>query len=223
MGPRMTLPASLLGQFLDPAALAIGGGGTVVATLLRTPFVDIRRGVRALGALGRRPFSAEPLLQQIASLDRIARRHGVMQLDRSVIADADVSAAIAAIVDGADGDAVATLLDQRRRARIERHVAAADLWAGAAEVAPAMGMVGTLIGLARMFATMSDPATIGGAMAIALLATLYGALIANLIAMPIANRLRAAARVEAFERQRIAAPLATLAAREAPRHLASAA
>jgi chemotaxis protein MotA len=73
---------------------------------------------------------------------------------------------------------------------IERHVAVADIWTGAAEVAPAMGMVGTLIGLAAMFATMNDPQRIGGAMAIALL-TLYGALFANLV---VADRDAAAPR-----------------------------
>ncbi|KAK0330627.1 hypothetical protein LTR94_032128, partial [Friedmanniomyces endolithicus] len=87
-----------------------------------------------------------------------------------------------------------------RQGRVERHVAIADIWAGAAEAAPAMGMVGTLIGLAAMFATMNDPQRIGSAMAIALLATLYGALLANLIAQPIATRLRTAARTEALER-----------------------
>ena len=80
-----------------------------------------------------------------------------------------------------------------------------------------MGMVGTLIGLAQMFATMSDPSAIGGAMAVALLATLYGALFANLLFMPIANRLRAQGRSEAFERARIEAPLVALAERETPR------
>ena len=80
-----------------------------------------------------------------------------------------------------------------------------------------MGMVGTLIGLAQMFATMSDPGAIGGAMAVALLATLYSALFANLLFMPIANRLRAQGRNEAFERARIEAPLVALAERETPR------
>jgi chemotaxis protein MotA len=80
-----------------------------------------------------------------------------------------------------------------------------------------MGMVGTLIGLVKMFATMSDPAAIGGGMAIALLATLYGALTANLVAMPIATRLRRLARAEASERQRLEMPIITLATREAPR------
>lgn len=218
----MSAPDQLLGQFLDPLAILIVGGGTALAVLLRTPLRDLGRAIAAIPTLARTRFDAEPLLVQIAALARIAKRHGVMALDRTVIADRDVAAGIAAIVDGATPADVATLIRHRRLARIERHVAAADVWAGAAEIAPAMGMVGTLIGLARMFATMSDPAAIGGAMAIALLATLYGALLANLLFMPIANRLRARGRSEAFERARIEGPLVALAEREAPRtHLAS--
>jgi len=206
-----------LSSFIDPAALAIVAGGTLFATLLRTSPGDVGRGVCALTAIARRPFAADPLLDQIAALDRIARRHGVVALDRSVIADADVAAAVAAIVDGEGPEDVSRLLDQRRRARILRHAAAADMWAGAAEAAPAMGMVGTLVGLVRMFTAMTDPAAIGGGMAVALLATLYGALIANLVAMPVAVRLRRRARAEAEERTRLAAPLVALADREQPR------
>jgi chemotaxis protein MotA len=211
------------GTFLDPLALAIVGGGTLLATALRTPLRDLARAVTALRVLGRRRFSADALLQQIAAQDRIARRHGAMALDRSVIADADVAAGIAGVVDGFAPEAIAAELDHCRRARIERHLAAADCWAGAAETAPAMGMVGTLIGLVVMFTRMSDPAAIGGAMAVALLATLYGALLANLVALPIAARLRAAARVEAAERHRLVAPLIALATREAPRPIGVAA
>jgi chemotaxis protein MotA len=94
------------------------------------------------------------------------------------------------------------------------------MWAGMAEVAPAMGMVGTLIGLVKMFLAMADPAAIGAGMAVALLATLYGALIANLIAMPIAVRLRRRARAEAEERSRLVAPLAALAEYGQPRSTA---
>ncbi|MGE7205823.1 motility protein A [Sphingomonas sp. NPDC019816] len=206
-----------LHQFLDPAALAIVLGGTLIATLLRTPWRDARRAMRALMVLFRRPFSADPLIEQIAHLSRIAKRHGVLTLDRSVVTDPDLAEVIAAIVDGEGAESVTAKLAMARQGRIERHVAVADVWAGAAEAAPAMGMVGTLIGLAAMFATMNDPQRIGGAMAIALLATLYGALFANLVAQPIAIRLRRAARIEAFERTRLVAPLALLAAREAPR------
>ncbi len=206
-----------LGTFLDPVAFAIVGGGTAASAILRTPARDLARAVRALRTLPRRDFAAEPLLQQIAALGRIARRHGAVSLDKTVIADPDVAAAIADIVDGHSPEDIAARLQHLRRARIERHVAAADAWAGMAEAAPAMGMIGTLVGLVAMFVQMTDPQAIGGAMAVALLATLYGALIGNLMAMPIANRLRAAGRAEAFERARIEAPLVALAERERPR------
>ena len=205
-----------LGTFLDPAALAIVGGGTLLTAVLRAPAADLARAIAALGTLPRRRFAAEPLLQQIAAQGRIARRQGVMALDRSIIADPDVAAAIAMIVDGMPPEEVADDLRRRRRARIERHVAVADVWAGMAEAAPAMGMVGTLVGLVAMFVRMTDPQTIGAAMAVALLATLYGALLANLVALPVASRLRGAARVEAFERARIEAPLVAIATREQP-------
>ena len=206
-----------LAPFIDPAAILIVAGGTLAATLLRTPLRDVGRGIAALATLPRRTLDATPLIDQVAALGRIAKRHGVHTLDRSVIADTDVAAAIAEIVDGATPADVTLLLDQRRRARILRHAGAADMWAGMAEVAPAMGMVGTLVGLVTMFLAMTDPNAIGAGMAVALLATLYGALIANLIAMPIAVRLRRRARAEAEERSRLVAPLAALAEYGQPR------
>jgi chemotaxis protein MotA len=200
-----------LGPFLDPLALAIVGGGTLAAMVLRTPARDVVRGFSALRLLGRRRFDAGPLLTQIAALTRIAKRHGVIALDRSVIEDPDVAAAAAAIVDGAGPEDVAALLRHLQTARTERHRAAFELWSGAAEAAPAMGMIGTLVGLVRMFTAMRDPSAIGGAMAIALLTTLYGAALANLIAVPVAARLKRKARNEAQERARIVDPLVSLA------------
>ena len=210
-----SLPSA--GVFLDPVALAIVFGGTIAATLLRTPWRDVVRGVRALGVLGRQPFDAGALLHQVEALSRISARHGVLQLDRSVIHDPDMAAGMACVVDGADGAHVAATVEHRRTARYERHRAAAAMWASAAEIAPAMGMIGTLVGLIRMFTAMNDPASIGGAMAIALLTTLYGALLANLVAMPIASRLKRLARAEMIERGRLIVPLADLAQRELPR------
>ncbi|MES2441663.1 MAG: MotA/TolQ/ExbB proton channel family protein [Pseudomonadota bacterium] len=200
-----------LGPFLDPLSLAIVGGGTALAMVLRTPASDLVRGVSALRTLPRRRFDAEPLLGQIAALTRIAKRHGLIALDRSVIGDPDVAAAVAAAVDGASPEHVEALLRHLHTARTERHRAAFELWAGAAEAAPAMGMIGTLVGLVQMFTAMRDPAVIGGAMAVALLTTLYGAALANLVAVPIAARLKRKARHEAQERARIEAPLVALA------------
>jgi chemotaxis protein MotA len=206
-----------LSAFIDPVALGLVLGGTALVTVLRTPAGDLGRAVRALRVLGRRPFNATPALAQIGAWDRIARRAGVMALDRSVIVDPDLAAGVAAIVDGEGAEATERLLSDRIQARLLRHRAAADVWAGAAEAAPAMGMIGTLIGLVQLFTAMQDPAAIGGAMAVALLTTLYGALLATLVLSPIAARLRRMAAQEAAERLRLQAPLAALAQRERPR------
>lgn len=200
-----------LAPFLDPLALTIVGGGTAAAVVLRTPVRDLVRGISALRLLGRRRFDATPLLAQTAALTRIAKRHGLIALDRSVIEDPDIATAVAAIVDGAGPADVEALFHHLQTARTERHRAAFEVWSGAAEAAPAMGMIGTLVGLVELFTAMRDPAAIGGAMAVALLTTLYGAALANLVAVPIATRLKRKARNEAQERARIEAPLVMLA------------
>ncbi len=211
--------APAMAPFLDPTALAIVVGGTLIALLLRAPLGDLVRAVRALGTLARRSFDAEGCLTQIDALARISARHGIVPLDRAVIADPDVADAIAAIVDGIAPDMLERRLAERIAARDERHAAAIGVWTAAADLAPAMGMVGTLIGLVRMFSAMSDPMAIGGSMAIALLATLYGAIIAFLVASPIAGRLRARARAESIGRARLVPPLVELAGREQPRRV----
>lgn len=211
------LPLDAVMPFLDPVALAIVVGGTLLALILRTPTGDLARAAAALKVVPRRPWRAEPTLEQIAAFSRIARRHGIVALNRSVIVDQDVAAAITDIIDGAGPEAVREAIAERELTRSERHLAVVEVWAGMAEVAPAMGMVGTLIGLVRMFMVMTDPSQIGGAMAVALLTTLYGAILASLIAGPIAARLRRLARAEAVERSRLEAPLVALARRERPR------
>lgn len=206
-----TAMALSLGTFLDPMAIGIVLGGTAASILLRNQLRDVVRAVAALRTLWRRPFDAAPLLRQTAALDRIAKRHGLLALDRSVINDPDMAVAIEAAVDGETPDRIMTIVNERIAARAERHRAAIEVWTGAAEAAPAMGLIGTILGLVQMFAAMTDPDAIGAAMAVALLATLYGALVANLVAMPIATRLKRLARAETVERLRIATPLAALA------------
>ncbi|PCD02483.1 biopolymer transporter ExbB [Sphingomonas spermidinifaciens] len=206
-----------LATFADSVAAAIVLGGVAVASLVRFPPGLMIRAIGALRVLGRRAPRLDAEVEQIAALGRIARKHGAMALDRSVIDDPDIALAVRLIVDGEPPEAVEAAILRARDARIERHLAVAEVWASIAEAAPAFGLIGTIIGLVRMFTAMQDPAVIGPSMAVALLATLYGALLGNLIAQPIAGRLRRLARAEAFERERLAAPLLALARRERPR------
>lgn len=210
------IDASSLLVFLDPVALAIVGGGTLVATAARGPLGDSVAALRALGVLLRRPFDFGPARAELARAERVAHAKSLLAVDSALLRDPDVAEGFEAVAAGATPDQVEALLDRLRDERLERHAVVHDVWAAAAEAAPAMGMVGTLVGLVRMFRSMDDPATIGGAMAIALLATLYGALFANLFAAPIAARLRRLSRAEEMERRALVKPFRAFAAREAP-------
>ena len=210
------IDASTLLVFFDPAALAIVGGGTLIATAARGPLRDTANALRALAVLTRRPFDFGPARAELARAERVAHAKSLLAIDPALLRDPDVAAGVQAVADGATADQVEALLDRLRDERLERHALVQDWWAAAAEAAPAMGMVGTLVGLVRMFRSMDDPATIGGAMAIALLATLYGALFANLIAAPIAARLRRLARAEEIERRALVRPFRAFATRETP-------
>ena len=204
--------------FFDPLALGIVGAGTLLATAARGPWRDTVRAFRALPLLWRTPFDFAPARAELAGAERIATAKSLLAIDSQLLRDPDVAEGVQAVLDGDAPDDVEALLDRLREARLDRHAVVQDWWAAAAETAPALGMVGTLIGLVQLFRVMDDPAAIGGAMAVALLATLYGALIANLLAAPIAARLRRLSRAEEIERRALVRPFRAFAARELPRH-----
>lgn len=206
-----------LSVFFDPLALGIVGGGTLMATAARGPIRDTVNAFRALPVLVRAPFEVGPVRAELARAERVAGAKSLLAIETMPLADPDVRQGAECVLAGAGADQVEAELDRSREARVERHAIVQEYWAAAAEIAPAMGMVGTLIGLVSMFRSMDDPASIGGAMAVALLATLYGALFANLIAAPIAARLRRLSRAEELERRRLVAPFRAFAARMTPR------
>lgn len=202
--------------FFDPLALAIVGGGTLLATAARGPMPDTANAFRALTLLWRKPFDFGPARAELAGAERIATAKSLLAIDSLLLSDPDVAEGVQAVLDGALPAELETLLDRLREERRERHAVVHDWWTAAAENAPALGMVGTLIGLVQLFRVMDDPSAIGGAMAVALLATLYGALFANLVAAPIAARLCRLSRAEEIERRALVKPFRAFAARELP-------
>ena len=96
---------------------------------------------------------------------------------------------IGLLIDGHDPDVVRSMLNKDMNLTMERHIDGQAIFKAIGDVGPAMGMIGTLIGLVQMLSTMDDPKQIGPAMAVALLTTLYGAVLANMIALPIADKL----------------------------------
>jgi chemotaxis protein MotA len=129
------------------------------------------------------------LIEEIVGLADEARKGGLLALEGKELSSDFLQSGIQLLVDGHDPDVLKALLSKDKDKTVERHQAGANIFTALGDVAPAMGMIGTLIGLVAMLSNMDDPKSIGPAMAVALLTTLYGAMLANMVAIPIANKL----------------------------------
>lgn len=131
----------------------------------------------------------EQLIEEVVDLADVARKGGLLSLEGKEVGNTFLAGGIQLLVDGHDPDVVRTLLGKDLKQGIERHEWGRKVFECYGDVGPAMGMIGTLIGLVAMLANMSDPKTIGPSMAVALLTTLYGAMLATMFALPIADKL----------------------------------
>ena len=185
--------------FFNMPSFLIVIGGAIAATVLRFPIDDV---AAALGAGARTAFfdlrrTPSDILEDIRQLAEISRRKGPMGLEHARVFDPFLARGKQMIADGLSTDHLRSQLSRERELEIQRLVDGEKIFRAMGEAAPAFGMIGTIVGLVKMLWTMDDPSTIGPAMAIALLTTLYGALVAYVIALPIADKL--ATKLEAQE------------------------
>lgn len=129
------------------------------------------------------------MIDEIVGLADEARKGGLLSLEGKEVGSDFLQGGIQLLVDGHDPDVVKTLLSKDKDQAVERHAIGSDIFAALGDVGPAMGMIGTLVGLVAMLSNMDDPKSIGPAMAVALLTTLYGAMLANMVAIPISDKL----------------------------------
>ncbi len=129
------------------------------------------------------------LIGQIVELADAARKGGLLSLEGKEVSNDFLQKGIGLLVDGHDPEVVKTLMMKDMNQASSRHEWGAKIFTALGDVAPAMGMIGTLIGLVAMLSNMDDPKSIGPAMAVALLTTLYGAILANMFALPFADKL----------------------------------
>ena len=181
-----------------PSALVVIGG-TIGATLMRNPLVTV------LGTFGvvMKAFTVKvpepiPLITQIVQLCKQARKNGMLALENVEIDYAFLGKGVGLGVDGVEPDQIRSILETDIRSTVGRHKRGQGVLEGMGAAAPAFGMIGTLIGLVQMLASMEDPSSIGPAMAIALLTTLYGAILANVICLPLADKLKVRSQEEAL-------------------------
>ncbi len=128
-------------------------------------------------------------IEELVEVAQIARKEGVLGLEGREVASPFLGQGIQMLVDGQNGDTIKQLLNKERLMTLDHNRSGAKVFTAMADVGPAMGMIGTLIGLVQMLSNMEDPKSIGPAMAVALLTTLYGAMMATMIASPIADKL----------------------------------
>ncbi|MFT5218681.1 MAG: chemotaxis protein MotA [Planctomycetota bacterium] len=176
--------------FVNPPSLLIVVGGTFAVTLMRVTLANFLGSFK----IGLKGFfykldKTQALIDESVELANVARKEGILALEGREISNGFLQQGISLCIDGHAPEIVHNLLSKDINMSIERHVLGAGMFKAMAVYAPAMGMIGTLVGLVQMLANMSDPAAIGPAMAVALLTTLYGAIIANCFASPLAEKL----------------------------------
>jgi chemotaxis protein MotA len=178
-------------MFYDIHAVIIIFGGSFAATLIRFPLSAMIHGL-PLGAkfaftLSR--LSARDLVDELARIAEIARKSGPVGLEKVETNEPFLAKGIRYVADGYDLEFIRDNLERDRDNFLMHLNEGSKIYRAIGDCAPAFGMIGTLLGMVQMFSNMEDPAKLGPFMAVALLATLYGALVANLICLPIADKL----------------------------------
>jgi len=180
-----------LRMFYDVHAIIIIFGGSFSATLIRFPLAAMLHGL-PLGirfAFTLRNITTRELVDELANLAEVARKQGPIGLEKITPEDAFLAKGVRFVADGYDADFIRDNLERDRDNFLTHLDEGQKIYRAIGDCAPAFGMIGTLIGMVQMFANMTDPAKLGPFMAVALLATLYGAVVANLFCLPIADKL----------------------------------
>ena len=212
-----------LSSFFNLPALLVVFVGTFAVTMTSFSLIETVGIIRVLlGAMF--PGSRTPgqAAQTMLSLTAIARRHGMLSLDNvldRIQPTPLLERAVAMAVDGATADEIETVMSSEIDANSERNSRKASLLRRAAEVAPAMGLIGTLVGLIQMLANLDDPSTIGPSMAVALLTTFYGAILAYMVFAPLAVKVERNAQEETTIATIHMLGAMSIARREHPRRL----
>lgn len=177
--------------FLSGHAAIVIFGGVAGATLIRFPMSAILHGFPVGLKYAFMMHSSDPreLIEEITKVADTARRQGAAALERITVNDPFLALGIRYIADGYDREFIRETLQRDTDCFLQRLEEGGKLYRAIGDCAPAWGMIGTLIGMVQMFSNMEDPSKLGPFMAVALLATLYGAVIANLFCLPIADKL----------------------------------
>jgi chemotaxis protein MotA len=206
--------------FVNVPSLMIVVGGTIGITLMNYPFSAMLSvmGV-AKNCFFHKSGSSSEVIRNLVEFSRVSRREGILSL-QSYTKNLDEPFLVKGInlaIDGLEPQVISEIMDIEIEQLENRHKFGSEIFSTMATFAPAMGMMGTLIGLVQMLQQMDDPSSIGPAMAVALLTTFYGVVLANLICLPFAGKLKARSGEEVLKKTLIAEGIKAIQSGENPR------
>ncbi|HVO90077.1 MAG TPA: flagellar motor protein [Casimicrobiaceae bacterium] len=213
-----------LGSLVQGAAFVIVLGGTLAAVLVQTPLRTFIEGLRLARWVILPPrHDANAIIQEMVQWAGDARREGMLSLENrlTAIADAFTRRGLQMLVDGFEPQRIGEELEVETGAWEDRQRAAAKIWEAAGGYAPTIGILGAVLGLIHVMENLSDPNKLGGGIAVAFVATVYGVGSANLIYLPIANKLKTVITGEIFRRDLVREGLLAIANGENPKLMES--
>ena len=209
-----------IGAFIDVPSIQIVIGGTACAVMYAVPLPVF---LNSFGVFGKAfmpvQFDHKALVERAGELAALARKDGMMALEGQEVPDRYFEKGLQMLVDGADEGKIMAILETELEQMKKRHENNQGVWDAWIDLAPAMGMIGTLVGLVQMLGNMSDPKSIGPAMAVALLTTMYGAMVANVLCMPLVNKLKVYSALEEQYRVMVMITLKGISRGESPRNI----
>jgi chemotaxis protein MotA len=216
------LSSGSLLTFIDIPSVYIVFGGTIGALLLSTKGKNAKNLFKIFGLVFKEKKTDElEIINNLVDWATRARKEGLLSLEDTIqaIPDDFIKKGMMMIVDGAEPDTIKNVLELKIKGTVERHKDNRGMFDTGAALAPAFGMIGTLIGLVNMLKTLADPSTIGPQMSIALITTFYGSLLANLVFMPMSKKLKAKTAEEVYQKEMVIEGLLSIQAGENPNTL----
>ena len=180
------------GEYLDPASAIITFGGAFSCTLMSMSLQNYIAGLKSFTLIFKAPaLNTSEMIGKIIELSNVARKEGLLSLEEAAtdLEEPFLKKGILLIVDGTDPELVRAIMETELVSVEGRHKETIGFWDTLAAMGPAWGMIGTLVGLINMLQKMDDPSTIGPQMAVALVTTFYGSMIANWLCTPTATKL----------------------------------
>jgi len=212
--------ATSIGAFVSIPSLLIVLGGTICATMINYPLQDVIRSIKIVQkAFFAKTLTVGEIIANFVNYASKARKEGILALEGTIpeIQDDFLKKGLQLTIDGLEPQSITDIMETEIAWIEDRHRLGAEIFQTMGTFAPAFGMIGTLIGLVAMLQSMEDPSTIGPSMAVALITTFYGAVLANVLFLPIAGKLKARSKEETLVKEMILHGIISLSRGDNPR------